>query len=50
MGIRVRNIVAMVALLGSLSGCGCVIDPGDSTDVSAYVDGCWSAARRDNRR
>jgi len=42
------RVLGITLMLGALSGCGCALDPGDSTKTGEYWDGCWSAAK-DNR-
>ena len=40
----------MMTIVTLLSGCGCVLDPGDSPrGVGDYFDGCLAAAKREER-
>ena len=43
-GVTLKLLCALV-LLGSLTGCGCALDRGDSTKVGEYWDGCWAVAK-----
>jgi hypothetical protein len=45
-GLAMR-VLAVLLSACLLSGC-CALDPGDSTDISTYWDGCW-AATKDNK-
>ncbi len=47
-GLRMKVLGTLVALV-LLSGCGCVTDTQDKSDVPEYFSGCWSKIERSKK-